>query len=80
MAEQIQKGVNPQDQSKITVTHRDRMLKAWQDTMEHAREYKRYAHIYDDTPVGHLFDDLAERQGFCAAALHEMLLQEEPHT
>ncbi len=50
---------------------------AWQDTMNHAREYKRYAHIYDDTPVGRLFDDLAERQGFCAAALHEMLLQED---
>lgn len=77
MTDEKSKGPNAQNQSRITVTHRDRMLKAWEDTMQHAREYKRYSHIYAETPFGNLFDDLARHQGFCAAALHEMLLREE---
>lgn len=76
MSNQIKKGVNAHDQTKINITPRDRLMRAWEDTMEHARDYKRFAEVYEGTPVGSLFQNLAESQGHCAAALHDMLLQE----
>ena len=69
--------INMHDQTAIDVTVRDRLMRAWEDTMEHARDYSKFAIQYKDTPEGDLFRDAAEKQGLCAAMLHDRLLERQ---
>jgi len=65
--------INLHDQSKITLTPRDRLVMSWENTMDLARNFKRYAMIDETLPNGAVFKELAELQGVCAAKLHDLL-------
>lgn len=68
-------GFNAHDQTKIKITARDRIMRAWEDCMEHARDYKKFSLIYENSAVGDMFKQAAEYQGICAAQMHDMLLE-----
>lgn len=68
-------GFNAHDQTEVKITARDRVMRAWEDCMEHARDYKKFAVIYGNSEVGELFKEVAEYQGVCAAKMHDMLLK-----
>lgn len=73
----IIKGMNKHDQSAVNITARDRVMQAWEDTMEHARDFKKFSEIYAGTPVGGIFKQAAEQQGVCAARFHDILVEDQ---
>ena len=64
-----------QPHKEIHVSTRDRVMRAWQNSMEAVRDYKRYANEVSDPAVSALFDRCAETEGQQAAAFHEVLNQ-----
>ena len=64
-----------QPHKDIHISTRDRVLRAWQNSMEAVRDYKRYANEVSDPTVSALFDRCAEAEGKQAAALHDVLHQ-----
>jgi len=64
-----------QPHKDIHISTRDRVLRAWQNSMEAVRDYKRYANEVSDPTVSALFDRCAEAEGQQAAALHDVLQQ-----
>ena len=68
---------NAHNQTKITLTPRDRLIMSWENTMELARDFKKYSIIDEKIPNGELFDELAKMQGICASKLHDLLLHYE---
>lgn len=62
-------------QHAVTITARDRLMQAWEDCMEHSRNYTKYSKLYADTEAGALFADAAVAEGECAARMHDLLLQ-----
>ena len=64
--------MNPED--KIEFTHRDRVMRAWQNSMEMVRDYQLYAKEMDDHPqVAKTFHEFAETEAQHAACLRDIL-------
>jgi len=57
----------------IHISTRDRVMRAWQNSMEAVRDYKLYANEVSDPAISALFDRCAETEGKQAAALHDVL-------
>lgn len=62
-----------QPHKNIHISTRDRVLRAWQNSMEAVRDYKSYAEEVSDPAISALFDRCAEAEGRQAAAFHELL-------
>ena len=62
----------------LHVHPRDRLLLAFEQTAELARDFKRNARIDKDEPSGLLFRELAEYESVCAQKLKNALLDFEP--
>lgn len=61
---------------KVTITTRDRLLRAWQNSMELTRDFEIYSQeIKDDVKTAQMFAQLAEDQAHHAAALRKRLLE-----
>lgn len=62
----------------ITITTRDRVLRAWENSMESVRDFECYSkEIEDNNQVAEIFAEFAKDEGFHAAKLREVLLQME---
>ncbi|HWQ51197.1 MAG TPA: hypothetical protein VN369_05265 [Terriglobales bacterium] len=58
----------------IHMTTRDRVLLAWEDSMELVRDFQSYANeIEDDKKVYEVFKEFAEDEGLHASKLLELL-------
>ena len=64
-----------QPHKDIHISTRDRVMRAWQNSMEAVRDYQRYAKEIRDPHISDLFSRCAETEGYQAAALHEVLSQ-----
>ena len=63
-------------QHKITITTRDRLLRAWQNSMELTRDFEIYSQeIKDDQKSAQMFAKFAEEEGRHAAELRKRLLE-----
>lgn len=62
-----------QPHKDIHISTRDRVMRAWQNSMEAVRDYQRYAKEISDPHISDLFSRCAETEGYQAAALHEVL-------
>ena len=62
-----------QPHKDIHISTRDRVMRAWQNSMETVRDYKLYANEVSDPAISALFDRCAEAEGQQAAALHDVL-------
>lgn len=61
---------------KIEFTHRDRVMRAWQNSMEMVRDYQLYAKEMSDQPeVAKTFHKFAETEAHQAACLRDILRQ-----
>ena len=69
--------VNMHNQTKINISTRDRLLRAWENTMELTRDFSTYSGI-EHGRVAQAFDDFSKQQGAQAAVL-EGLLKEYEH-
>ncbi len=62
------------EQERIEFTHRDRVMRAWQNSMELVRDFQLYAKEMRDVPgASEKFHHMAEGQAKQAACLREML-------
>lgn len=57
----------------IHISDRDRVLRAWQNTMELIRDYQLYAREIEDPALSELFSRLAESECRHGAQLHDVL-------
>ncbi|MBO5408528.1 MAG: rubrerythrin [Clostridia bacterium] len=62
----------------ITITPRDRLLRAWENSMELVRDFECYANEIQDTPeIAEVFQNFAVEEGLHAAKFRELLLAME---
>ena len=59
----------------IHISTRDRVLRAWQNTMELVRDYQLYAKEIKDQEISELFSRCAETECRHAAEFHDILLE-----
>ena len=57
----------------IHISTRDRVLRAWQNTMELIRVYQLYAREIQDPTISDLFSRMAETECRHGADLHDVL-------
>ena len=63
-------------QEEVQITTRDRLLRAWQNSMELTRDFETYAsEIQDDKDAACLFASFAEEEGRHASELRQQLLR-----
>lgn len=61
---------------EIKITTYDRLLRAWENSMEMVRDFQNYADITDDNEKAkQAFYEFAENTGHHAAYLRELLLE-----
>ncbi len=60
--------------NEIKITTYDRLLRAWENSMELVRDYEMYSKRIEDDEVKKVFKDFAEDEGMHATKLREMLL------
>ncbi len=68
------------DKHNITITTRDRLMRAWQDSMELTRDFEIFSKETDgeDERISVMFSNFARDEGLHAAKLLGMLEEFEP--
>lgn len=61
-------------QNEIEITTYDRLLRAWENSMELVRDYEMYSKRIEDQEVKQVFKEFAEDEGMHASKLREILL------
>ncbi len=59
----------------IHISARDRVMRAWQNSMELVRDYQLYAREVEDKELSELFSRCAESECRHASAFHDILLK-----
>lgn len=60
---------------EINITTRDKLMHAWQDSMDLVRDFEVHSHeIADDRTVSQVFAEFAREEGEHAARFRELLL------
>ncbi|MDF2524453.1 MAG: rubrerythrin [Clostridiales bacterium] len=61
--------------NEVEITTYDRLLRAWENSMEMVRDYEMYSKRIEDNKVKEVFKQFAEDEGIHATTLREMLLE-----
>ncbi len=61
----------------ITITARDRLMAAWQSSMELVRDFEAFAQQEDGTSLKEIYAEYAEDEGIHASKFRELLLAYE---
>lgn len=59
----------------VEYTTYDRLLRAWENSMELVRDFEMYSKRVDDQEVQQVFKEFAERQGMQASKLRELVIK-----
>ena len=73
----MDKRLGSMNEPEIEYTMYDRLLRAWENSMELVRDYEMYSKRVDDDNVKDVFKKFAEDEGMHASKLREMLLEEK---
>ncbi|MDF2988893.1 MAG: Rubrerythrin [Eubacterium sp.] len=60
--------------NEVKITTYDRLLRAWENSMELVRDYEMYSKRIEDDQIKMVFKEFAEDEGMHATKLREMLL------
>jgi rubrerythrin len=63
------------NQNEVEITTYDRLLRAWENSMELVRDYEMYSKRIEDEQVKDLFKEFAEDEGMHATKLRQVLLE-----
>lgn len=63
--------------NEIKITTYDRLLRAWENSMELVRDYEMYSKRIEEEEVKQIFKQFAEDEGMHATKLREVLLEYE---
>lgn len=62
------------NENEVKITTYDRLLRAWENSMELVRDYEMYSKRIEDQEVKQVFKEFAEDEGMHATRLRGMLL------
>jgi rubrerythrin len=62
------------NENEVKITTYDRLLRAWENSMELVRDYEMYSKRIEDQEVKQVFKEFAEDEGMHATTLRVMLL------
>jgi rubrerythrin len=65
---------NPMNNNEVQITTYDRLLRAWENSMEMVRDYEMYSKRIEDEKVKDVFKQFAEDEGMHATQLRELLV------
>jgi len=65
--------------NEMETTTYDRLLRAWENSMELVRDYEMYSKRIEEEEVKKVFKEFAENEGKHAARLREMLVKYKKH-
>lgn len=60
--------------NEVKITTYDRLLRAWENSMELVRDYEMYSKRVEDEGAKQVFKEFAEDEGIHASRLRDMLL------
>lgn len=63
------------NENEVEITTYDRVLRAWENSMELVRDYEMYSKRIEDESVKQVFKQFAEDEGMHASKMREMLLK-----
>jgi rubrerythrin len=61
--------------NEVEITTYDRLLRAWENSMEMVRDFEMYSKRIEDEKIKNVFKDFAEDEGLHATQLRELLLE-----
>lgn len=61
--------------NEVVFTTYDRLLRAWENSMEMVRDFEMYAKRIEDERVKEVFKQFAEDEGMHASKLRELVLE-----
>jgi rubrerythrin len=73
----MDKRIGSEDLPEIEYTTYDRLLRAWENSMEMTRDFEMYSKRVEDEEVSKVFKDFAEDEGKHASKLRELLLDQK---
>ncbi len=62
------------NENEIEITTYDRLLRAWENSMELVRDYEMYSKRIEDKKVKDVFKEFAEDEGMHASKLRNIIL------
>lgn len=63
------------NRNEVEFTTYDRLLRAWENSMEMVRDFEMYSKRIEDAKVKEVFKKFAEDEGMHATKLRELLLE-----
>ena len=73
----MDKRIGSDELPEIEYTTYDRLLRAWENSMELVRDFEMYSKRIDDKDVSQVFKVFAEDEGKHASKLRELLIEEK---
>ena len=67
------------NENEVKITTYDRLLRAWENSMELVRDYEMYSKRIDEQEVKQVFKKFAEDEGMHATKLRDILLSYDKH-
>lgn len=66
-----------EQQDDVKITPYDRLMRAWENSMELTRDFEVYSKRVDDEELKQVFKQFAEEEGFHASKFRELLLKRQ---
>ncbi len=66
--------VDAVNNNEVEITTYDRLLRAWENSMEMVRDYEMYSKRIEDENIKQVFKQFAEDEGMHATKLREILV------
>lgn len=66
-----------QEHPDVKITSYDRLLRAWENSMELARDFEVYSKRVDDDELKDVFKKFAEEEGLHASKFRELLIKRQ---
>lgn len=70
-------GDSMEEMNDVQITAYDRLMRAWENSMELTRDFEVYAKRVDDEELKQVFKQFAEEEGFHASKFRELLLKRQ---
>ncbi len=75
----MDKRIGSPELPEIEYTTYDRLLRAWENSMELVRDFEMYSKRIEDEDISKVFKVFAEDEGKHASKLRELLLEHKMH-
>lgn len=63
-----------EEHNDVQITSYDRLMRAWENSMELTRDFEVYSKRVDDEELKQVFKQFAEEEGFHASKFRELIL------